>query len=65
MTRSVARITFALRDSLDIIQSLTFVRQKLVVEKNPLWDNAADIFGKKITTLEVEQGLCGVYRSRG
>ena len=62
MTRSVMEgITFALRDSLDIIQSLDVpvrqIRASGGGSKNPLWRQMqADIFGKKITTLEVEQG---------
>lgn len=62
MTRSVMEgITFALRDSLDIIQSLDVpvrqIRASGGGSKNPLWRQMqADMFGKKITTLEVEQG---------
>ncbi|MDA7874500.1 xylulokinase [Rhodopirellula sp.] len=62
MTRSVMEgITFALRDSLDIIQSLDVpvrqIRASGGGSKNPLWRQMqADVFGKKITTLEVEQG---------
>ncbi len=62
MTRSVMEgITFALRDSLEIIQSLDVpvrqIRASGGGSKNPLWRQMqADVFGKKITTLEVEQG---------
>ena len=62
MTRSVMEgITFALRDSLDIIQSLGVpvreIRASGGGSKNPLWRQMqADVFGKKITTLKVEQG---------
>lgn len=62
MTRSVMEgITFALRDSLDIIQSLDVpvrqIRASGGGSKNPFWRQMqADVFGKKITTLEVEQG---------
>ncbi|MGB7343782.1 MAG: xylulokinase [Pirellulaceae bacterium] len=62
MTRSVMEgITFALRDSLAIIQSLGVpvkqVRASGGGSKNPLWRQMqADVFGKKITTLKVEQG---------
>lgn len=62
MTRSVMEgITYALRDSLDIIQSLKVpvrqIRASGGGSKNPMWRQMqADVFGKKITTLEVEQG---------
>ena len=62
MTRSVMEgITYALRDSLDIIQSLDVpvrqIRASGGGSKNPMWRQMqADVFGKKITTLEVEQG---------
>lgn len=62
LTRSVMEgITFALRDSLDIIQSLGVpvrqIRASGGGSKNPFWRQMqADVFGKKITTLQVEQG---------
>jgi xylulokinase len=62
MTRCVMEgVTFALRDSLEIIQSLEVpvrqVRASGGGSKNPMWRQMqADVFGKKITTLEVEQG---------
>lgn len=62
LTRSVMEgITFALRDSLEIIQSLEVpvrqIRASGGGSTNPLWRQMqADVFGKKITTLEVEQG---------
>ena len=62
MTRSVMEgVTFALRDSLAIIESLGVpvrqIRASGGGSKNPLWRQMqADVFGKKITTLEVEQG---------
>lgn len=62
LTRSVMEgITFALRDSLDIIESLKVpvrqIRASGGGSKNPLWRQMqADVFGKKITTLKVEQG---------
>ncbi len=62
LTRSVMEgITFALRDSLEIIQSLGVpvrqIRASGGGSKNPLWRQMqADVFGKKITTLAVEQG---------
>ena len=62
MTRSVMEgITFALRDSLDIITSLDVpvreIRASGGGSKNPFWRQMqADVFGKKITTLKVEQG---------
>lgn len=62
MTRAVMEgVTFALKDSLDIIQSLNVpvkqIRASGGGSKNPLWRQMqADVFGKKITTLAVEQG---------
>lgn len=62
MTRSVMEgITFALRDSLQIIQSLDVpvkqIRASGGGSTNPIWRQMqADVFGKTITTLEVEQG---------
>ena len=62
MTRSVMEgITFALRDSLAIIESLGVpvkqIRASGGGSKNTLWRQMqADVFGKKITTLKVEQG---------
>ncbi len=62
LTRSVMEgITFALRDSLEIIGSLGVpvrqIRASGGGSKNPLWRQMqADVFGKKITTLAVEQG---------
>lgn len=62
LTRSVMEgITFALRDSLEIIQSLDVpvrqIRASGGGSKNPFWRQMqADVFGKKITSLEVEQG---------
>ncbi|TWT52494.1 Xylulose kinase [Rubripirellula amarantea] len=62
LTRCVMEgITFALRDSLAIIESLDVpvkqVRASGGGSKNPMWRQMqADVFGKKITTLEVEQG---------
>lgn len=82
MTRAVMEgVTFALRDSLEIIQSLEVpvrqIRASGGGSKNPMWRQMqADVFGKKITTLEVEQGAAygvallaavgdGAYRSIG
>lgn len=82
MTRAVMEgVTFALRDSLEIIQSLEVpvrqIRASGGGSKNPLWRQMqADVFGKKITTLKVEQGAAygvallaavghGAYRSIG
>jgi xylulokinase len=62
MTRSVMEgITFALRDSLEIIESLGVpvrqIRASGGGSTNPMWRQMqADVFGKKITTLQVEQG---------
>ncbi|MCG8650670.1 MAG: xylulokinase, partial [Pirellulales bacterium] len=62
LTRSVMEgITFALRDSLEIIKSLGVpvreIRASGGGSKNPMWRQMqADVFGKKVTTLAVEQG---------
>jgi len=62
LTRSVMEgITFGLRDSLEIIQSLDVpvrqIRASGGGSKNPFWRQMqADVFAKKITSLEVEQG---------
>lgn len=62
LTRAVMEgVTFALRDSLAIIESLGVpvkeVRASGGGSKNPLWRQMqANVFGKKITTLKVEQG---------
>ena len=62
MTRAVMEgVTFALKDSLDIIHSLNVpvkqIRASGGGSKNPLWRQMqADVFNKKITTLAVEQG---------
>ncbi len=62
MTRSVMEgITFALRDSLEIITSMGVpvkqVRASGGGSKNPIWRQMqADVFGQKVTTLKVEQG---------
>ena len=62
MTRAVMEgVTYALKDSLEIIQSLNVpvkqVRASGGGSKNPLWRQMqADVFNKKITTLAVEQG---------
>ncbi len=62
MTRSVMEgVTMALRDSLAIIESLAVpvkqIRASGGGSRNPLWRQMqADVFGKKITTLAVEQG---------
>ncbi len=62
MTRSVMEgITFALRDSLEIITSMGVpvkqVRASGGGSKNPMWRQMqSDVFAKKVTTLEVEQG---------
>lgn len=80
MTRAVMEgITFALRDSLEIIQSMNVpvkqIRASGGGSKNPMWRQMqSDVFGKKVTTLEVEQGAAygvallaavgdGAYRS--
>ena len=62
LTRAVMEgVTYALRDSLAIIESLGVpvkeVRAGGGGSKNPVWRQMqADVFGKKITTLKVEQG---------
>jgi xylulokinase len=62
LTRSVMEgITYALRDSLDIIESLGIpvkqVRASGGGSKNPLWRQMqADVFNKRISNLRVEQG---------
>lgn len=62
MTRAVMEgVTFALRDSLEIIRGLDVpvreIRASGGGSKNPLWRQMqADVFGKKVSTLEVEQG---------
>ena len=62
MTRAVMEgVTYALKDSLEIIESLDVpvrqIRASGGGSKNPLWRQMqADVFGKKITTLAVEQG---------
>jgi xylulokinase len=62
MTRAVMEgVTFALRDSLAIIEGLGVpvkeIRASGGGSKNPMWRQMqADVFGKKISTLKVEQG---------
>lgn len=62
MTRAVMEgVTYALRDSLSIIESLGVpvneIRASGGGSRNPLWRQMqADVFGKKISTLKVEQG---------
>jgi xylulokinase len=62
LTRAVMEgITFALRDSLEIISSLGVpvrqIRASGGGSKNPLWRQMqADVFGQKVATLKVEQG---------
>lgn len=62
LTRAVMEgVTFALQDSLAIIQGLNVpvkeVRASGGGSRNPLWRQMqADVFDKKITTLKVEQG---------
>jgi len=62
MTRSVMEgVTFALRDSLQIIRSLDVPVRQIRVSgggsRNPFWRQMqADVFGRKVTTLKVEQG---------
>ena len=62
MTRAVMEgVTYALKDSLEIIQSLNVpvkqIRASGGGSKNPLWRKMqADVFNKKVTTLAVEQG---------
>lgn len=62
LTRAVMEgVTFALRDSLQIINSLGVPVREIRVSgggsKNPLWRQMqADVFGRTVTTLAVEQG---------
>ena len=62
MTRAVMEgITMALRDSLEIIRDcgvpVRQIRASGGGSKNPFWRQLqADVFGQKITTLQVEQG---------
>ncbi|MEM9826420.1 MAG: xylulokinase [Planctomycetota bacterium] len=62
MTRAVMEgITFALRDSLEIIRDLNVPVKQIRVSgggsTNPLWRQMqADVFGQKVTKLAVEQG---------
>lgn len=62
MTRAVMEgVTYALRDSLDIIASLDVpirqIRASGGGSRNPMWRQMqADVFGKKVVSLEVEQG---------
>jgi len=62
MTRAVMEgVTFALRDSLAIIESLGVPVKEIRAggggSRNPMWRQMqADVFDKKITTLKVEQG---------
>jgi len=62
MTRAVMEgVTFALRDSLEIIRELDVpvrqIRASGGGSKNMLWRQMqADVFGKKVMTLKVEQG---------
>jgi len=62
MTRAVMEgVTFALRDSLAIIESMGVsvkeIRASGGGSKNPLWRQMqADVFNRKIATLKVEQG---------
>ncbi len=62
LTRAVMEgVTYALRDSLEIIESMGVpvkeIRASGGGSKNPLWRQMqADVFGKKISTLRVEQG---------
>jgi xylulokinase len=62
LTRAVMEgVTYALRDSLEIIESLGVPVKEIRAggggSKNPVWRQMqADVFGKKITTLKVEQG---------
>jgi xylulokinase len=62
LTRAVMEgVTFALRDSLEIIRSLGVsvkeIRASGGGSRNPLWRQMqADVFGSAITTLKVEQG---------
>lgn len=62
MTRAVMEgVTYALRDSLNIIESLDVPVRQIRVSgggsKNALWRQMqADVFGRQVTTLRVEQG---------
>lgn len=62
LTRAVMEgVTFALRDSLEIIKGLDVPVREIRVSgggsRNQLWRQMqADVFGRKVTTLEVEQG---------
>lgn len=62
LTRAVMEgVTFALRDSLEIIEQLDVPVKEIRVSgggsKNPLWRQMqADVFGQKVTALKVEQG---------
>ena len=62
MTRAIMEgIVFALRDSLEIIRSLDVPVKQIRVSgggsKNPLFRQLqADVFGKKVVSLKVEQG---------
>jgi xylulokinase len=62
LTRAVMEgVTYALRDSLAIIESLGVPVKEIRAggggSKNPVWRQMqADVFAKKITTLKVEQG---------
>lgn len=54
-------VTFALRDSLEIIRQLAVpvgeIRAGGGGSKNPLWRQMqADVFGRRVATLQVEQG---------
>jgi xylulokinase len=62
LTRAVMEgVTFALRDSLEIIRALDVpvrqIRASGGGSRNPMWRQMqADVFGKKVVSLEVEQG---------
>lgn len=62
LTRAVMEgVTFALRDSLEIIQQLAVPVREIRAggggSKNPLWRQMqADVFGRRVATLQVEQG---------
>jgi len=62
LTRAVMEgVTFALRDSLEIIEQLGVPVKEIRAggggSRNPMWRQMqADIFGRKITALKVEQG---------
>ncbi len=62
LTRAVMEgVTFALRDSLEIIKSLDVPVKQIRVSgggsRSQLWRQMqADVFGKKVATLQVEQG---------